>query len=104
MHVSRLKSLCCMLNEPHGVVNFAEYRKARLVYHLLTHAHKEVTEAKFEVFMNKMDLLETSIVERLRVEAAQGGWQVSEAWILAESFRQAQKHLLELPVFSNIYN
>ena len=81
------------------VVDFGEYRKARLIYHRLDHTYGEVTPKDFELFMDKADLLEASIYEELRIKYKPKA-RCAEAWFQAETFRRVKKALMELPAFS----
>ena len=102
MGPKRLANFVNAVIRPRGVVSVSEYLKGQLICALLIEANGSVDAETFERFMQKADELETSIYERLRVEAVQYDWQgVNEAWLRAEAFEEMKKSLSDLPVFSH---
>lgn len=101
MKYPRLNSIIEALTKPHVCLDFYEYRKARLIFRLLFNAWGDFTNRQFEEFMSQADVMEASIYERLRLEAARDfDIYPSEAWFRAETYRQMEKHLSNLPCFS----
>ena len=100
MTYQRLDNLVKQLEAPTGVIDFNEYRKAQLIVYLLRVTHGGVSARNFELFMDKADLLETSIYERLKLQATRCGWGCSEARLRSEAFKQIQECLSNLPIFS----
>ena len=80
-----------------------EYRKAQLVLKLLFKHFGDFTLKDYELFMEKADVLEASIYERLIVEAARDGIRRDPALFQGETFREMKKHLSNLPIFSASY-
>ena len=102
MQSERLENFVETALQPCGVVSISEYRKGMLVIAILLKTRGFVDSQTFGQFMDKADLLEKSIYERLKVEAAQYDWQgVNEAWLRTETFNEMKKSLSDLPVFSN---
>ena len=100
MQYLRLTQLIDKITAYGVAIELREYRKARLIIRMLYAKFGYLSHRDFELFMDKADVLETSVYQRLRLEAAENGWRVSEAWLVGQSFREMQEHLSKLPVFS----
>ena len=84
-----------------AVLDFWEYRKVKLVATLVhaVYGDDHVVYA-LDIYLSRADIIEASLYERIKLETTRGGHRVSEAWFRAETFRQLEKRLLDLPVFS----
>jgi hypothetical protein len=99
MQCSRLTRLISLLEERGACIDLREYRKAKLIIELICRK-SELTTCNFEAFMEKADILEASIYERVKVQAISEGYVMSEAELQNIVLKEIKNHLDNIPALS----